>query len=852
MLAVPNQTVRGDAAIAVQIDGPQNNVTINSKGSRPVLDRPHKRRGRGAPTNERQLLLTEWRATTLVGRERELELLREWREEDIPQSVRCLTGRAGSGKSRLAIEACEEAEHAGWDAGFLGADQLRLAWEEKSLNQWRPAADTLIVIDDAAVVAPMLKDWFATLARSSPGDGEPRLRILLLERYADPDAEVGWWADLKRPRSLAQADAGDLIGPGKPHSLPPIARAEERRALLSEAMFLAANILRRKPLKPPPVGENPDFDRRLADDRLENEPLFLLMAGMVAVERGAAAALSIGRIELAAEIASLERLRLTRLAESRGFAAGGALLLHLAGCITLQRGCKIADAIALIAEELAATSLTCEMAPEMLVDVLAEALPQAGGEAIDRVRPDLIGEAFFFRQIQGPRGRAEAERIGTVKRAWRREQERVVKSLVLASQDLAAGEDRHPVVRWLAEISRTSEDILELMKIANGLPFETVALREVGALVEGRIVELALQNPDEDQELCALSLSKLAVRLGALGKTQEALASAEKATALYRALGPADPNGNGLATVLSNLAQFHCMAGQWKQGAEAAEEAVTLNRARKEEGTAERAKLATSLNSLARAYRGLGRLPDALKAASEARDLRRLLAAEDPETFNSSLAKSLISVAILLGNTGEMEQALIAAEQSVDLYRMLAASQPDAFHPDFALALHTVANLLQNLGRNEEALDAAVEALKLRRTLAAKRPDAFNSALAVSLGGVASLLRANEQNEAALQHVDEAIRLLRELAAATPLAFDEFLAISLAVRSHILNDGGDLIGAASFAREAVLTLRRIFERFPEAQAIRMVAFIGTYVEYAEAAGVAIDVEVIPEVFLLDG
>jgi Ni2+-binding GTPase involved in maturation of urease and hydrogenase len=39
-------------------------------------------------------------------------------------AVRCVTGEGGSGKTRLAIELCELAEGAGWDAGFVTFDEL--------------------------------------------------------------------------------------------------------------------------------------------------------------------------------------------------------------------------------------------------------------------------------------------------------------------------------------------------------------------------------------------------------------------------------------------------------------------------------------------------------------------------------------------------------------------------------------------------------------------------------------------------------------------------------------------------------------------------------------------------------
>ena len=94
-------------------------------------------------------------------------------------------------------------------------------------------------------------------------------------------------------------------------------------------MHLAGGFLGKASLAPPTFGLNPDFDRRLADDRLENEPLFLMMAGIVAAERGAPAALALGRIELAKEMAGIERGRLARFGASRGLPPDGDIVVQV-------------------------------------------------------------------------------------------------------------------------------------------------------------------------------------------------------------------------------------------------------------------------------------------------------------------------------------------------------------------------------------------------------------------------------------------------------------------------------------------------------------------------------------------
>lgn len=78
---------------------------------------------------------------------RNLADLHAWLASPAPVSVRILTGPAGSGKTRLAIQFLEELVDSGWDAGFLRESGLA----DASKRRWdRP---TLAIIDYAASAA---------------------------------------------------------------------------------------------------------------------------------------------------------------------------------------------------------------------------------------------------------------------------------------------------------------------------------------------------------------------------------------------------------------------------------------------------------------------------------------------------------------------------------------------------------------------------------------------------------------------------------------------------------------------------------------------------------------------------
>ncbi len=120
---------------------------------------------------------------------------------------------------------------------------------------------------------------------------------------------------------------------------------------------------------------NPDFDRRLGDDTINNEPLYLMMAGAEAIQTGAAAALALSRVDLAERAASRERERLIHLASEWGLS--DKLVAHLTMCITLQGGCRAEDALKLVAEERRVMGFPETTPAADIVNRLAEATASA-------------------------------------------------------------------------------------------------------------------------------------------------------------------------------------------------------------------------------------------------------------------------------------------------------------------------------------------------------------------------------------------------------------------------------------------------------------------------------------------
>ena len=786
------------------------------------------------PGSQLQQLIPYNRSTTLVGREFDLADLRRFAESELPIAVRVLTGSGGAGKTRLALDLCDQLAREGWDSGFVGegdqgveGGELRRFVQAQNLSTWDWRKPTFVVVDYAAGHANALAAWIAALARrDAPDPTKPAspLRLLLLERHGQRGS--GWWADVFGGGAWADIDKQALLDPIEPVALAPLVHAAARAALMNEV--LAANV---------PAGKAAlQVDEALVTKYVSaaswgGDPLFLMMAALYAVDVGHTHALALPRSKLAHALAAREATRLTNMAIAHRPGVSAALARHLAACVTLAGGMTRSAFIAFARAEKLAAGHDAGADPAVLADLLSEALPAAQLGSLAPILPDLIGEAFVavvckdqsFHDIQRWR-----DALGLP----------VLQSLVRCAQDFADNDDDFPLPQlggWCDAI-RTDEHALS--EFDPLIPTESVALRALNLRVAQYRTEAALSNPSTEPARRAHHLALLGVALANMGEREKALAAAQEEVTLRRALSAQRPDAfnPNLAASLNNLASFVSALGEREKALAAAQEAVTLYRAlAAQRPDAFNPDLASSLSNLSNRLSALGDHEKALAAAQEGVSLRRALTAQHPDAFNPDLAMSLNNLASFLSELGEREKALAAALEAVTLRRALSAQRPDAFNPDLAMSLNNLANRLSDLGDREKALAAAQEAVALYRALSAQRPDAFIPDLATSLNNLANLLSTLVEREKALTTAQEAVMLNRGLAAQRPDVFAQDLAKSLAMCGLSLADMERLPEAAAAFAEAVEALAFVLARYPTAIAPLMRQILSDYLCLCERA-----------------
>jgi hypothetical protein len=296
----PTSRIVGSGNIVVQAVGSGINVAVSPQMPHLRLTLFDARTERVKQERSDSALLSAYRSDVvpLLGRENALGDLWSWMERNATVSIRVLVGAGGRGKTRLALEMARRARAKGWLAGFIEQREMDRFWHQQNVSDWGWDKPALLIIDYAASRVEQLRDWLGELV--DVATSRPPLRMLLLERQAE--REFGWMASVFGHGESDRSQAAlTLLDPVEPVELAAVSGVELRREIF--ATLLAR---KREGLVAPEPGSDPDFDRLLATEKWAGDPLFLMMAGLVAGEVGVKDALARSLAELAEKIARRE------------------------------------------------------------------------------------------------------------------------------------------------------------------------------------------------------------------------------------------------------------------------------------------------------------------------------------------------------------------------------------------------------------------------------------------------------------------------------------------------------------------------------------------------------------------
>ena len=329
-----------------------------------VLPEPSSRRDTKQPG---LLLRADYGVVPFEGREAELDSLRQWCDQASEFAINCYTGAGGMGKTRLALELCEDMRRAGWLCGVVRPDTLPV----KDGNQIRPPqlkVPALVVMD----YAERERQAVLSLMRWGCGESHQRLRILLLARSAGE-----WWQLVDEAAPVDRKFRSALAS--EPVPLAPLAiTPEERESCFRRAQVAFARILNRKV----PRNTVPELQASYF-----SKALWIHMAALLSVDGQTVQ----GEYAILDEVLRRERRYWRRLAESFEISASLRRLLGRAvAVLTATEGVASRREAVELLRGIPGFRDQPEAVLESVATVLHECFP--GQRWIEPLQPDRLGD----------------------------------------------------------------------------------------------------------------------------------------------------------------------------------------------------------------------------------------------------------------------------------------------------------------------------------------------------------------------------------------------------------------------------------------------------------------------------
>ena len=285
----------------------------------------------------------------------------------------------------------------------------------------------------------------------------------------------------------------------------------------------------------------------------------------------------------------------------------------------------------------------------------------------------------------------------------------------------------------------------------------------------------------------------------------------------YRKLEKENPNTYlvDVARVLNRLAFLHRIVNEHTKALEEYNEALEIRRKLAAENPNYLADLATTLNDLAVLHRAGNEHTKALEEYEEALTIRRKLARKNPKEYLVDIAQTLNNLAILHLSFKEYPKASEELEEALIIYRELAKESPRVYLTDVATILNNLAILHRNFKDYSKASEKYEEALEIQRKLAAENPKVHIPNVAMILNNLALVHENTKEYSQALKEYEEALETYRKLAAENPKTYLCKVAITLDNLALLLANIKEYPQALEKHKEALEIFRDLAAKNPK-------------------------------------
>jgi tetratricopeptide (TPR) repeat protein len=287
----------------------------------------------------------------------------------------------------------------------------------------------------------------------------------------------------------------------------------------------------------------------------------------------------------------------------------------------------------------------------------------------------------------------------------------------------------------------------------------------------------------------------------------------EAETVLHKALELA-PDRRARAQTLNDRGGVYWNTKRYKEAEADLTEALQIQRQlAKQDPAALRREVATTLTNRGIIYRTTKRFSEAEADYTEALNLRRELAKENPAALQD-VAQTLNNRGGVYWDTQRYKEAEADLTDALQLRRLLAKENPAAGNSGLAMTLTNRGILYRTTGRLKEAEADYTEALNLRRQLVRENPAAFRSDLAATLNSRAGVYRDTKRYKEAEADLTDALHLRRQLAKENPAAGNSDLAMTLFNRGTLYTDTRRFKEAEADYTEALRIYRLLAQENP--------------------------------------
>jgi tetratricopeptide (TPR) repeat protein len=729
-------------------------------------------------------------APGLVGRDTVLAELHEWARQPGVR-VRFLSGRGGSGKSRLAAEFAEQLRELGWSAGFLGFSALEAAGTQSySLGK----KGLLLVVDDPEeyrLESQLLLQRLAGLEVKSQC-----IRVLLVSRQP-----LEWWQKhvyAVHAESIIDEYEIGLDRLTNNGDVLKLFRAVEER-LQSRYNLLAPNL------------SDEQILQWAGLDPVTNTTPLIITAAAIQARTERSTTLNWSADAIIQRLAKREYARLENFGKGLNIAPGQTA--KLVGVATLAGGLDSA-----LARHLASATFDLKLPQPHDMATLLQQIPGWEVTRLQPVTPDIIGAALLFEALDADAGRAPDWLWAVL--SYPMNDAGLIGRLGRISYDIRTiyGPDNRKFGSWLKAVLK--EDPARALLLEHVFKdVRSVDLLQFVLAVATVVVEL----PTPSLQLRAARLRRYSIWLGQARELAKAYDCAERSVAFAEELVKEEDSPENRAELASclNTFAFHCSRlRHGKRALDSITRAVDIRSELASHDSKYEEPLASSLQNLSNyaseffADKKLG-----LDAVNRAISVYERIWQQDPDKHDREYARAMHNLSVRRWEHGDLDGSIKAVRTALEHYEKIYNADPGSNSEAFANSLMQLSHRLNNVGDHMGAHAEARQALEIRRKLARAFPASFAADMLDCWCAISDRQHDLGDRLAALASAQEAVREAAALVEKHPGQFDIDLAACKAALANRLGEVGRHREAVASAEEAVIRARTSITTDPRRQEI---------------------------------